>query len=361
MILEFPMDISRMAHRIAVFGALTVFAASAAAHHGPHAEPLYNTGQLVELEGVVTDVFWRNPHARFRIRVTAGPQTGEIWEMETNPPGPLMRTGFTPDLLPIGSQVKVAGLVSRRKPRNMGLFNVLLPNGLEFADMARPNPLRFADERLSLEQASQASQAMVEAAIQEAEGIFRVWQRNRNSFGSLARLDESLLTAAAKAAKATYDPRTDLAILDCIPPGMPTGMMVPSLFEFVDVGGTIELRIQEYDLVRTIHMSSDLDSEAQPATPLGFSAGRWEGDTLVVTTTRVDWPLSENTGVPQSSDAMHIERFTPSADGQTMDYELTSIDPVNLIGSPVRPGNFTWRPGREIEPFECVVWDEGAQ
>ena len=357
MILEFPMDISRMAHRIAVFGALTVFAASAAAHHGPHAEPLYNTGQLVELEGVVTDVFWRNPHARFRIRVTAGPQTGEIWEMETNPPGPLMRTGFTPDLLPIGSQVKVAGLVSRRKPRNMGLFNVLLPNGLEFADMARPNPLRFADERLSLEQA-QANQARVEAAIQEAEGIFRVWGRERTS---VFRFDESVLTGAAKAAKVTYDPRTDLAILDCIPPGMPTGMMVPSLFEFVDVGGTIELRVQEYDLVRTIHMSSDLDSEAQPATPLGFSVGRWEGDTLVVTTTRVDWPLSDYNGVPQSSDAMHIERFTPSADGQTMDYELTSIDPVNLIGSPVRPGNFTWRPGREIEPFECVVWDEGAQ
>ena len=59
------MDKSRMAHRIAGFGALTVFAVSAAAHHGPHAEPLYDTSQLVELEGVVTDVFWRNPHGAF--------------------------------------------------------------------------------------------------------------------------------------------------------------------------------------------------------------------------------------------------------------------------------------------------------
>ena len=55
---------------------------------------------------------------------------------------------------------------------------------------------------------------------------------------------------------------------------------------------------------------------------------------------------------------MHIERFTPAEDGNTMAYELTSIDPVYLTGSPVRPGSFSWRPGREIEPFECEVWED---
>ena len=55
---------------------------------------------------------------------------------------------------------------------------------------------------------------------------------------------------------------------------------------------------------------------------------------------------------------MHIERFTPAEDGNTMVYELTSIDPVYLTGSPVRPGSFSWRAGREIEPFECEVWEE---
>ena len=77
MIQEFPMDKCRMAHRIAVFGASTIFAVSAAAHHGPIAEPLYDTSEVVEFEGEVTDVFWRNPHARIRVRITAGPQTGE--------------------------------------------------------------------------------------------------------------------------------------------------------------------------------------------------------------------------------------------------------------------------------------------
>ena len=184
------MDKGRMAHRIAIFGASIVFAAGAAAHHGPHAEPLYDTSEPLELEGEVTDVFWRNPHARFRIRVTAGPQTGEIWEIETNPPGPLRRTGFTPDLLPIGSQVKVAGVVSRRRPNFMGLYNLLLPNGYEFADMARPKPLRFADERLPLN--FQAGGESADSAVQEAEGIFRVWVHNRAVHAGRGRPDHDI-------------------------------------------------------------------------------------------------------------------------------------------------------------------------
>ena len=347
---------SRVMHQIVVFGVPAFFAISAAAHHGPNSEPLYDTSQLVELEGEVTEVFWRNPHARFRIRVTAGPQTGEIWEMESNPPGPLRRGGVTPELLPIGSEVKVAGSVSRRKPRSMGLLNLLLPNGLEFVDIvsSRSAPLRFSEEKLTLETV-QVSQERIEAARQEAEGIFRVWAQGRAGLGNV---DDSELTEAAKAVKATFDRETDSGILECKPPGMPTALLQPSYHEFVDEGSTIKFHINEYDLVRTIHMNSDLDPEAQPATPLGFSVGRWEGETLVVTTTRLDWPFLDRIGSPQSANAMHIERFTPTANGQTMDYERTTTDPVYLIGS----GNstrttFHWRPGMEIEPYECQLWE----
>ena len=347
---------------MAISSALIGYAADSTAHHGPHAEPLYDTSGLVEFEGEVTEVFWRNPHARFRIRVTSGPETGEIWQIETNPPANLRRNGFAPELMPIGSEVKVAGVVSRRKPRHMGLFNLLLPNGLEFADVSRPNPLRFSDrrldQRLNLQQTQagndQPGSVQVEAAIRDANGIFRVWQRDRTPFGSL---DDSVLTAAALTATAAYDETVDLAKLDCIPPGMPTGMMNPSVFQFVDEGDRIILLVQLYDLVRTIHMNSDVDPDTQPASPLGYSVGKWEDDTLVVTTTRIDSPLSNNDGVPQSAEAIHIERFTLAADGSTMDYELMSVDPAYLIGAPIRPGTFTWRPGREIGEFGCTVWE----
>lgn len=40
---------------------------------------------------------------------------------------------------------------------------------------------------------------------------------------------------------------------------------------------------------------------------------------------------------------------------------LTSVDPVYLIGSPVRTGTYTSMPGREIEPYECTRWEGEAQ
>ena len=170
------MNKSRAVHRVAVLvGALTVFAVSAEAHHGPSTEPLYDTSEVMEFEGEVTAVFWRNPHARFRFRVTAGPQTGEIWEVETNPPGPLSRVGFPSDLLPIGSEIKVAGIVSRRKANYMSLYNLLLPNGYEFSDMARPNPLRFSDQKLPFDFSSMGGAE--DASIEE---FYRAWKRGSN-------------------------------------------------------------------------------------------------------------------------------------------------------------------------------------
>jgi len=57
--------------RVAFFAVLAGVSATAFTHHGPSVEPLYDTSGLVELDGVVTEVFWRNPHVRFRIDVAA--------------------------------------------------------------------------------------------------------------------------------------------------------------------------------------------------------------------------------------------------------------------------------------------------
>lgn len=352
------MNKSRAAHRVAVLGALTVFAVSAGAHHGPSTEPLYDTSEVMEFEGEVTAVFWRNPHARFRFRVTAGPQTGEIWEVETNPPGPLSRVGFPSDLLPIGSEIKVAGIVSRRKANYMSLYNLLLPNGYEFSDMARPNPLRFSDQKLPFDFSSMGGAE--DASIEEPEGIFKVWLRSR---AGQREINESDLTEAAKAAKSNFDEWRYRENPDCIPPGMPTGMMPPTPVQFVDERATIRLLQSEYDLVRTIHMNpfSDVDPETVPLTPLGYSVGRWEDDTLVVTTTRINWPVADYLGAPQSTDVVLVERFTPAADGRTMAFEMISTDPAYLIGSVVTTGTYSYLPGWEMETYDCRAWDDDAQ
>jgi len=51
-----------------------------------------------------------------------------------------------------------------------------------------------------------------------------------------------------------------------------------------------------------------------------------------------------------------VERFTPSADGFTLDYTLTATDPVVFTEPVVLDRTWTWVPGEEVQTFECS-WD----
>ena len=69
----------------------------------------------------------------------------------------------------------------------------------------------------------------------------------------------------------------------------------------------------------------------QPPSHLGYSVGRREGSTLIVETTKIDYPWVDNEArTPQSPDVRTTERFTLSEDQSRLDYELIITDPVTF-------------------------------
>ena len=54
-----------------------------------------------------------------------------------------------------------------------------------------------------------------------------------------------------------------------------------------------------------------------------------EGSTLIVETTRLNWPYFNREGIPLSEDVHITERFTVSDDQTGLDYHMTIVDPVN--------------------------------
>jgi len=107
-------------------------------------------------------------------------------------------------------------------------------------------------------------------------------------------------------------------------------MEQPYPLEFVKKGDTILLRLEEYDTVRTIVMTPDAKFAALPKTLLGRSKGRWEGETLVVTTDRIDWAYIDPSGIPQGGSSSIVERFTPTPDGTRLSYTMTITDPATF-------------------------------
>jgi len=313
----------------------------ALAHHA--ATGRYDRNLIGEIEGEVSSIFWRNPHVRLDITRVGENGAEETWEVEFGSVNTVERLGVSRDVVEVGDRVSVSGSMGRDGRTVMFARSITLSSGEDV-------PLQADVER---------RYGLTEDAIRNARNtdaelradIFRVWlPSERPNTG--AGTTEYPLTAAARAAQAEWDPEADPA-LRCIPPGLPTAMDNPYPIAFVDQGDTITLLLEEWDGVRTIHMTDSSREVAQPR--MGYSVGRWDGNTLIIETTDMDWRYIDDLGTPQSEGAVIAERFTLSPDGTSLAWEARITDPVNLTEPVVMEGVWIWVPGHEIKPFDCAL------
>jgi hypothetical protein len=337
--------------------AASAFAPPASAHHSVSAW-FDTTSALTELEGEVTEMQWQNPHVIFTMRVVDTRGRNVDWAIETLSISGIQRWGITQELFGVGDQLKVAGNPSRRNSNNLFVRNILLPGGREIVLSGAP---RWSQQTL---RASEVLQAQEGDTSRPELGVFRTWSSGSGG-GFLfpealdPRFDFSRypLTSAAKAALAAFDFAADDPTNGCTPKGMPTIMEQPYPLEFVDEGARIQIRMEEYDTLRTIHMDAAGAAAESRAAPErnGYSVGRWEGRTLVVTTTKASWGHFDSVGIPLSAAAVIVERFTPSEDGARLDYSLTVTDAATFT-APVEMKKFwIWRPEVKVERYACTA------
>ncbi len=136
---------------------------------------------------------------------------------------------------------------------------------------------------------------------------------------------------------------------------MPNAVLNPYPMELIDQGDSILQRIEEWDARRVIYMTEDPPAPTQAPDHLGYSVGRFEGNTLVIETTRIDFPLLDGDGTPMSQDVEILERYRLSEDENRLDYEIIVTDPENLVEPAIWEGAWLYRPGVEVRPFECTI------
>lgn len=81
------------------------------AHHSFTAT--YDSTKRIELEGVVKQLLWRNPHSFLRIDVTGKDGVTETWSLEWGSVQQLSQTKITRTTIRLGDRVKVAGEPAR--------------------------------------------------------------------------------------------------------------------------------------------------------------------------------------------------------------------------------------------------------
>jgi len=111
----------------------------------------------------------------------------------------------------------------------------------------------------------------------------------------------------------------------CYLPGVPRATYLPYPFQIVQSQNMILISYEYAGAVRVINMEAPTKAPADSW--MGWSNGRWDGDTLVVDVTSQNEETWFDRAGNFHSDALHVvERYTPrSAD--TLNYEATIEDP----------------------------------
>lgn len=94
--------------------ALAILAAPfATAHHS--IAVTFNLDEIVEIEGEITRILWRNPHVRFNVRTRDEDGRASDWWMEGGAVSRLVRWGVEEGAVSTGDMVRLAGFPSRRR------------------------------------------------------------------------------------------------------------------------------------------------------------------------------------------------------------------------------------------------------
>ena len=114
---------------------LSVIAAPVFAHHSFLS--IYDQDSLEVIEGVVTEVWFENPHSRVYVESTDSDGNKVVWESETYPRNILVRRGWNHNDLKAGDAVVLTGRQARNGTTRVQMLSITRPSdgweGIGFA------------------------------------------------------------------------------------------------------------------------------------------------------------------------------------------------------------------------------------
>ena len=362
--------------------ACLVFAMPAAAHHGAGTFDLRSSVSYPAAK--LTGVDLINPHSWLYFEVTGADGKVTKHRCEMRSVHTLRRSGWTPDLFPVGAQIAIEASPDRADPNSCYLQTVRFANGSHMdrygqyvkapdggiREVRGPIVVPSTEQRAFRRASGEPNLAGDWAPEQRVMANPRGTGGGLVALGQLSELDRTRAEAAAagggagpaRAPGAAGGPGGPGAA--AAGPRLYGGTALTAegeraaaaftrednprfrcettsiLFDWTFDGpvnrieqsdDTLTLRYGQMGLERTIHLSAVRPTRPPPSRA-GFSVGRWENDVLIVDTTGF-LPGVLNGPVRHSDQLRIVERFSldPTTFRLTRSYEAT--DPVYLQGT----------------------------
>ena len=146
--------------------------------------------------------------------------------------------------------------------------------------------------------------------------------------------------------------------IKCYLPGVPRATYMPFPFQIIQSQQHVMIVHEYAGAVRTIYMTNHTEAPAESW--MGWSNGRWDGETLVVETTGFNDQTWFDRAGNFHSDALRVVERLTARSPETLTYEVTIEDPEVFT----RPWKMSMPLYRRVEPdarlleFRCVEFSE---
>ena len=292
------------------------------AHHSFAAE--FDENATAELKGEIAQVWWNNPHVRYRLTTKAKDGSAESWELQAASITALQALGWSANTLKPGDVVTVSGQLGREGAKKLYVRSIVRADGSKLAtgrDSAGPDPNQVHATRATYGYGATRSSYPID--------ITGPW---RNKYHWHLTVDDlepkpTPFTAEGRRVFEANDHWQDAA-LRCLPLGLPRLIGSPYDMEVVDAGNHYIFIYTEHNSPRRVWMDGRSAPADTPASSLGFSVGHWEGTSLVIETTHLAPAWLDGSGLPMKGEGTRVvERYDFSADKLSMERTITIYDP----------------------------------
>lgn len=297
------------------------FAARVDAHHSVAAE--FST-EVGELSGEITQVWYTNPHIRYRLSVDQ-PGGAEDWELQAGNVTNLRRAGWFEDTLEVGDRITVSGRLGHSGAHKLMIGEVAFADGT----VITPRGTGRGNDRQTIYASANNEYTYPGPTGNRPIDITGPWRNDYRWQVTVNDLEPkpTPFTAEGRRVFEATERWHDYA-LRCVSVGLPRLFGAPYNMDIVDAGSHYVFLYVEFNTPRRIWMDGRTAPANTPVTSSGFSTGRWEGDELVIETTHLAAGWLDGSGLPMSGDGTRIvERYTFSDDRLSIARTMTIHDP----------------------------------
>ncbi len=140
---------------------------------------------------------------------------------------------------------------------------------------------------------------------------------------------------------------------NCLPPGLPRINFTPYPFKIIETPDEVLILYESYELTRQIFLDGrELIKDTNPSW-MGYSVGKWDGDTLVIDTTGFNGKTWLDAFGHPTTEALHVTERLHRKDAGHMEMRITIDDPKAYAKPWTVTQVMELLPGAEVLEFAC--------